>query len=191
MPLAFLAGDQDASSVELESASAQLAREAWRRPYRPGPWRVAAAAVTLLMAAYVLISAAIIAVAGTPSGAAATLSVGVLAIAFALRLLRMGIWVSSRGLRRVGLLTTQTLRWREIARVHTVQQPVKWLGTPRTVQGQAVEIERRHGEPLRPLVTDHNADFLARPAAFDRAADVLEAWAEENQTAPGHAAGHL
>jgi hypothetical protein len=50
------------------------------------------------------------------------------------------------------------------------------------VQGQAVEIEPHRGEALRPLVTDHSADFLGRPHAFDRAADVLEAWAAEHVT---------
>jgi hypothetical protein len=29
------------------------------------------------------------------------------------------------------------------------------------------------------LLTTHNADFLARPGSFDRAADSIEAWAAE------------
>ncbi|ONK10809.1 PH domain-containing protein [Streptomyces sp. MP131-18] len=180
MPLTFLAADHDSAGHAPEEALPHAEQDQWRRPYRPGPWRVAAAAVMLLIAAYMLISAMIIIMAGSPAGAGATLGAAVAAIVFALRLLRMGIWVSARGLRRVGLLRTRTLRWREITRVSTVQQPVKWLGTPRSVQGQALRIERRRGEPLRTLLTDHNADFLARPEAFDRAADVLEAWAAEH-----------
>ncbi|WP_049573467.1 hypothetical protein [Streptomyces sp. SBT349] len=181
MPLTFLAADRDFAGTPPQVALPHAEQDFWRRPYRPGPWRVAAAAVTLLIAAYLLISALIIVMAGSPAGAVATLVTAVVAIGFALRLLRMGIWVSPRGLRRVGLLWTQTLRWREVTRVSTVQQPVKWLGLPRSVQGQALLVERRKGEALRTLLTDHNADFLARPDAFDRAADVLEAWAAENR----------
>ncbi|MDT0341054.1 hypothetical protein [Streptomyces litchfieldiae] len=181
MPLTFLAADHDSAGAPSEIPLPHTEQDYWRRPYRPGPWRVAVAAVTLLVAAYLLISGVIIILAGSPTGAGATAVAAVLAIAFALRLLRIGIWVSPRGLRRVGLLRTQTLRWRDIARVCTVQQPVKWLGLPRSVQGQAVHIERRRGEALRTLLTDHSADFLARPEAFDRAADVLEAWAAERR----------
>jgi hypothetical protein len=153
----------------------------WRRPYRPGPWRVGIAALILLLASYILLSALIIALAGTPSGATATVAIAVLIIAFALRMLRIGVWVSPRGLRQVNLLTTSTVRWRDITRVSTVQQPVKWLGLPRSVQGQALLIERRRGGPMRTLLTDHNSDFLSRPEAFDRAADLIEAWAAQHR----------
>ncbi|WP_062206123.1 hypothetical protein [Streptomyces sp. NBRC 109706] len=179
MPLTFLSAEHDAQADATESPLPHGQQDYWRRPYRPGPWRVGGAAIALLLAAYVLISAVIIAVAGTPRGALATAVIALLGIVFALRLLRIGIWVSSRGVRRVGMFTTRTLRWREVTAVRTVQQPVKWLGLPRSVQGQAVEVERRRGGPLRTLLTDHNADFLTRPEAFERAADVLEAWADE------------
>lgn len=180
MPLNFLTADE-AGDVAAPEALSPDESSLWRRPYRPGPWRVGGAALTLLLAAYLLISALIIALAGGPTAATVTVVCAALAIAFALRVLRMGVWVSSRGLRRVGLLSTQTLRWREISAVHTAQQPVRWLGLPRSVQGQALQIERRRGEPLRPLITDHSADFLSRPDAFERAADVLEAWAAEHR----------
>jgi hypothetical protein len=55
---------------------------------------------------------------------------------------------------------------------------VRWLGLPRTVQGQALVAARPGGEPLT-LLTDHSADFLSRPEAFDRAADTVEAWGAE------------
>lgn len=181
MPLTFLSAEHDAQASPTDGPLPHGRPDHWRRPYRPGPWRVGGAAITLLLAAYLLISAMIIALAGPPTGASATAVCAVLAIAFALRLLRMGLWVSPRGLRRVGLVRTQTLRWREVAAVRTVQQPVRWLGLPRSVQGQAVEVQPRRGESLRPLVTDHNADFLGRAAAFERAADVLEAWAAEHR----------
>lgn len=92
------------------------------------------------------------------------------------------MWVSSHGLRQVGLLVTRTVPWGQVGAVRTVQQPVRWLGLPRTVQGQALVLVRRNrgAEAAVPLLTTHDADFLARHEAFDRAADTVEAWAAEN-----------
>ncbi|MGW7025231.1 phage holin family protein [Streptomyces decoyicus] len=182
MPLPFLTADRDLDLDAPAADSAALPHDEpdhWRRPYRPGPWRVGAAAVFLLLASFVLISAMIIAMAGSLPGAAACAVLGAVLIAFAVRLLRVGVWVNAHGLRQVNLLRTTTEPWSAIAAVRTRQEPVRWLGLPRTVQGQSLIIERTQGEPLRPLITDHNGDFLSRPEAFERAADVLEAWAAE------------
>ncbi|MDB1089733.1 hypothetical protein PJ985_19435 [Streptomyces sp. ACA25] len=181
MSLPFMTADHDSDGPDPDMPLPHAEPDRWRRPYRPGPWRVGLAALALLLAAYMLISGMIIALAGPVAGARATFVLAAVTLVLALRMLRVGIWVSPRGLRRVGLLSTRTLRWREITRVRTVQQPVKWLGLPRGVQGQALVIERRRGEPLRPLLTDHNSDFLTRPEAFERAADVIEAWAAEHR----------
>lgn len=180
MPLPFLTADRDLEEHAAESAALPHDEpDHWRRPYRPGPWRVGTAAVFLLLASFVLLSAMIIAMAGSLTGALVVVAVGALLIALALRLLRVGLWVSARGLRQVNLLRTTTEPWSAIASVQTRQQPVRWLGLPRTVQGQALIVERTRGEALRTLVTDHNSDFLSRPEAFERAADVLEAWAAQ------------
>ncbi|MEK2471343.1 hypothetical protein [Streptomyces noursei] len=181
MPLPFLTADR---ALQADGRADPVpppphGPDHWRRPYRPGPWRVGTAAVFLLLAAFVLFSTLIIALAGSPAGAAVCAAVGLVVIALALRLVRVGIWVSARGLRQVQLLRTTTLPWSAVAAVRTVQQPVRWLGWPRTVQGQALHVERVRTEPLRTLLTDHNADFLGRPRTFERAADVLEAWAAE------------
>ena len=161
MPLPFLTADrvfEAADDVPLPYDD----RDRWRRPYRPGPWRVGVAALALLLASFVLFALAL------------------LVIAAALRLLRMGVWVSARGLRHVGFLTTRTAPWAQVVSVRTVQQPVRWLGLPRTVQGQTLLLGRQ-GDPAGPvpLMTTHNADFVGRAEAFDRAADSVEAWAEE------------
>lgn len=180
MPLPFLTADRDLDTPAADSAALPHDEpDHWRRPYRPGPWRVGAAAVLLLLASFVLISAMIIAMAGSLPGAAACAVLGAVLIALAVRLLRVGVWVSAHGLRQVNLLRTATEPWSAIAAVRTRQEPVRWLGLPRTVQGQSLIIERTQGEPLRSLITDHNGDFLSRPEAFERAADVLEAWAAE------------
>ncbi|GAB3950828.1 hypothetical protein [Streptomyces sparsus] len=181
MPLPFLTAERelsapfDPSDEPLPHADPGY----WRRPYRPGPWRVAGAALLLLLAAYLLISAVVIALAGTLGGAGVCVGTAAVVVTLALRLLRVGIWVSSHGLRQVAFLRTVTLTWPQVAAVRTVQQPVRWMGLPRTVQGQALAVERTGGGTLRTLLTDHNADFLAKPEAFDRAADVLEAWAAD------------
>ncbi|HCA87680.1 MAG TPA: hypothetical protein DEQ61_20740 [Streptomyces sp.] len=177
MPLTFLTADR--AFEETADATTPDDQYRWRRPYRPGPYRVGAAAVLLLLASYLLFAAMIIALAGALPGAGVCVAAATGVIVLALRVLRMGAWVSAHGLRRVALLSTRTLSWDRLSVVHTVQQPVKWLGLPRTVQGQALLAEPVGGEDLRPVITDHNADFLGRSEAFDMAADAVEGWAAE------------
>ncbi|AOP49471.1 PH domain-containing protein [Streptomyces lydicus] len=190
MPLPFLTADRDLDDRAAETpALPHDEPDHWRRPYRPGPWRVGAAAVLLLLASFVLLSAMIIAMAGSLPGAGACALIGVLLTALAVRLVRVGVWVSAQGLRQVNLLRTTTTPWNALASVRTLQQPVRWLGLPRTVQGQALIVERAQGAPLRPLITDHSGDFLARPESFEQATDVLEAWASEHGVPQGRPGG--
>ncbi|MGW1162587.1 hypothetical protein ACWD5Q_29340 [Streptomyces sp. NPDC002513] len=181
MPLPFLTADRAFQQAADDTPLPYDDRDRWRRPYRPGPWRVGAAALLLLLASYVFFAAVIIAFTGAVSGAVTILAIGLVILAGALRLLRMGIWVSARGLRRVSFVATRTTPWERVVSVRTVQQPVRWLGLPRTVQGQALVLVRKDhaAEGLPPLLTTHGADFLARAQAFDRAADTVEAWAAE------------
>ncbi|MFJ6632961.1 hypothetical protein ACIQMR_16465 [Streptomyces sp. NPDC091376] len=180
MPLPFLTADRafDATDDDVALPFDDHDHDQWRRPYRPGPWRVGAAALILLLASFVLLAAMVIAFAGALPGAGVCIGIGALMICAALRLLRIGAWVSRHGLRRVAFFSTTTLSWARVKGLRTVQQPVRWLGLPRTVQGQALVLVREGDEPL-PLLTDHNADFLSRVEAFDRAADTIEAWGAE------------
>ncbi|MFD7918515.1 PH domain-containing protein [Streptomyces sp. NPDC059740] len=141
---------------------------------------MAGSALLLLLASFVLLSLVVVALARSATGAVVCGVVALLLLLLALRLLRVGVWVSSQGLRQVGLVRTRTLAWRRVADVRTVQQPVRWLALPRTVQGQALVVRTTAGEQLPPLLTDHNADFLGQPDSFGRASDVIEAWAEES-----------
>ncbi|MFJ9966875.1 hypothetical protein [Streptomyces avermitilis] len=181
MPLPFLTADRAFDEAADDLPLPYDDRDRWRRPYRPGPWRVGMAALLLLLASYVLAAAVVIALTGTASGAGVVLGIAAVVIACALRMLRMGVWVSARGVRRVGFLRTSSTPWEQVVAVRTVQQPVRWLGLPRTVQGQALVLVRgdRAPEDQPALLTTHGADFLARAAAFDRAADAVEAWASE------------
>lgn len=141
MPLPFLTADRafDATAENADDVALPFDdHDQWRRPYRPGPWRVGAAAMLLLLASFILLAAMIIAFAGAAPGAGVTLVLGLVVVACALRLLRIGTWVSKHGVRRVGFFTTVTVPWRRTAAVRTVQQPVRWLGLPRTVQGEAL-----------------------------------------------------
>lgn len=181
MSLSFLAADSGHDEYAADAALPHHVEDRWIRPYRPGPWRVAAAAMLLVLASYLLFAAVIMGLAGNGPGVALTVGAAVLVIIVALRLLRVGFWVSTRGLRQVGLFYTTTLPWNRVGSVRTAQQPVKWLGLPRTVQGQALVVSRAGGQLLRPLLTDHNADFLGRTEAFDQAADAIETWAAQLQ----------
>ncbi|MHC3475413.1 hypothetical protein ACYF6T_43050 [Streptomyces sp. 7R007] len=182
MPLPFLTADRAFDTAD-DVALPFDDRDRWRRPYRPGPWRVGVAALLLLLASFVLFAAVVIAFTASLSEAGVVFGITLAVIAGALRLLRMGVWVSARGVRHVGFFSTRTTRWDRVVAVRTVQQPVRWLGLPRTVQGQALLLVRRDraADAVPPLLTTHNADFLGRPDAFDRAADTVEAWAAENR----------
>ncbi|MFF9014393.1 hypothetical protein ACF09C_15670 [Streptomyces sp. NPDC014870] len=182
MPLPFLTADRAFDATD-DVALPFDDHDEWRRPYRPGPWRVGASALALLVASFVLFAAVIITAAGAVSGAAVTFGLAALIIGSALRMLRVGTWVSRHGVRRVGFFSTSTVAWARVTHVRTTQQPVRWLGLPRTVQGQALVLGRQGGEQLN-LLTDHNADFLSRVEAFDRAADTVEAWNAEYGVAP-------
>jgi len=155
------------------------AQDRWMRPYRPGPWRVAISALSLVLASYLLFAALIMTLADGVSSAGVVLPVAVLLIVAALRLLRVGVWLSGKGLRQVRYFATVTIPWGKVGTVRTAQQPVRVLGLPLSLQGQALVITRRGGKPLKPLLTDHNSDFLGRVEAFDIAADAIEGWAAE------------
>ncbi|WP_405978314.1 PH domain-containing protein [Streptomyces sp. NBC_00158] len=182
MPLPFLTADGVFDAHE-DEALPHVDPERWRRPYRPGPWRVAGASVLLLLAAFMLLATMIIAFAGTWTGAGIALAASLAVVGAALRILRSGVWVSPAGLRRVGFFGTRSVAWSQVEDVRKVQQPVRWLGLPRTVQGQALTVAAR-GKELPVLLTDHSADFLSRGEAFDRAAGQVEAWAEEYRGVP-------
>lgn len=184
MPLPFLTADgaldeRGTAAGTGQDGPAPRLDERWRRPYSPGPWRVAGAALLLVLASYLLFATVIVEAAGTGSGAVAMLTAGVLVVASTVRLLRVGVWVSRQGLRVVTPLRTTTLRWEQVGAVRTAQQPVRLLMLPRTVQGQALLMRRADGTALPSLLTDHSPDFLGRPESFDVTADLIESLAEE------------
>lgn len=107
MPLPFLTADRAFETAD-DIALPFDDRDRWRRPYRPGPWRVGAAALWLLLASFVLFAAVIIAFTAPAPEAAVVFGIALAAIVVALRLLRVGAWVSTRGLRQVSFFGTRT-----------------------------------------------------------------------------------
>ncbi|NYV76385.1 hypothetical protein, partial [Streptomyces sp. UH6] len=189
MPLPFLTADRAFDGETEDVVLPFHDRQRWRRPYRPGPHRVGLAALVLLLASFVLVAAVIIAATASVTGAWVWFGVALLLIAGALRGLRLGVWVSSAGLRHVRYFSTRTTAWSRVGTLRVVQQPVRWMGLPRTLQGQGLVLEARSGRGASSpadgpvvLLSTHNADFLGQPAAFDRAADTVEAWADEYRT---------
>ncbi|WP_329015821.1 hypothetical protein [Streptomyces sp. NBC_01601] len=184
MPLPFLTADRTFEAAD-ESSLPYDDRDRWRRPYRPGPWRVGGAALGLLFSSFVLFGAVLTALTGTTASAGVTFVLAAAIVLSALRVLRMGVWVSASGLRQVGFLLTRTVPWQRVVSLRTAQQPVRWLGLPRTVQGQALTLVREDRAPddTPPLLTTHSLDFLNRPAGFDLASDTIEAWAAEYRRA--------
>ncbi len=179
MSLPFLTTDgaHDESSPHPDAHDTSRPGEQWRRPYRPGPWRVGMVALLLVLTTYLLVAAMIVEIAGDGARAAVLAVLAVLVTGLAGRLLRVGLWVSGDGLRLVSVFRTRTLAWDAVGSVRTAQQPVRWLSLPRTVQGQALLISPDHGDDLPVLLTDHSPDFLGRPESFDLAADAIEDWA--------------
>lgn len=179
MPVPFLAaaGGRDESTHPADDALPPRDEDRWRRPYRPGSWRVGGATLLLMSASCLLVAGVIVAAAGDRASAEGCVVAAVLLIGWALRLLRAGTWVSPYGLRTIRLLRTRTLPWERVGWVRTAQQPVRLLGLPRMVQGQALVVRPADGgEPLVAM-TDHDPDFLGHPLAFDLAADAVEDWA--------------
>ena len=118
MPLPFLTADRAFATAD-DLALPFDDRDRWRRPYRPGPWRVGTAALLLLLASFVLFAAVAIALTASVSEAGVILGIALAVILGALRLLRVGVWVSGRGLRQVGFLSTRTAPWEQVVAVRT------------------------------------------------------------------------
>ena len=185
MPLPFLTADRafDAAAPRTSRCrSTTTTAGDVRTAPAPGASRLRPS--LLLLASFVLLAAMIIAFAGALPGTAVCLVLALGVILCALRLLRIGAWVSRHGVRRVGFFTTATVPWNRVIAIRTVQQPVRWLGFPRTVQGQALIARTPGGRgDGRRCSPTHNADFLTRGEAFDRAADTVEAWGDEYRRA--------
>ena len=63
------------------------------------------------------------------------------------RILRMGVYVSDRGVRVTGLLRSRTVPWPEVDRI-TVRDTRHSIGRLRVAGGMSVQLDPREGAPI-------------------------------------------
>jgi hypothetical protein len=158
----------------------------WVRPYRPGPFRLAAClaiVVVLLFATMVSLIAAYgsgsVLELGLRGVIAALVYVGLVWTVF--RAYLSGVWVTDEGVRVVRPWSTRAWRWGDIADVRSVPGSTRLLGTPVRVDGHVVVLVFSDGSDVETPLTDRSGDFLGRPEAYDMAATAVEGWLEQHR----------
>jgi hypothetical protein len=139
--------------------------DAWTRPYSPGTgrwivlgWEAASLAVLGWTTARLF----------DLTGRSAWIMVGVLAAVWLLgcwRILRMGVYVSSRGVRIRGLLRDRTLHWHHIRHIW-LHEAKHRLGPVEIPSGLTVLIERSDGSVVNTELWAQGVDFHSRPSVF-------------------------
>jgi hypothetical protein len=137
----------------------------WVRPYTPGTGRwlvIGWEAVALGLLARTTVG--LFGLAG-PGARALTVAIAVIWAVGVVRILRMGVYVSTDGVRIRGLLRTRTLRWRDIAfvRLHSACHRIGRWEIP---SGMTVLIERKDGSMVNTELWAQGVDFHRRPTVF-------------------------
>ena len=144
----------------------------WHRPYSPGPGRwfvVAWELFGLAFFGWATEGALRPSIGWTPRGT--VLLVLALFVAWVLasyRILRMGVYVSDRGVRILGLLGRRTVHWSEVERI-TVRETRHSIGRLRVAGGMSVQIDPRDGAPIETTLWAQGIDFAFRRHAFHAA----------------------
>ncbi len=139
--------------------------DAWTRPYSPGTGRwivLCWEAVSLAGLGWTTARLFDLTARSTEIMAA------VLALAFVLgswRIVRMGVYLSSRGVKVRGLLRDRTTRWDRISRIWLHEQKHK-LGPVEIPSGLTVLIEREDGTVVNTELWAQGVDFHSRPRLF-------------------------
>ncbi len=161
----------------------------WLRPYRPGPFRVAACLFLLALLMYLTV-VSLLAVYGSAAIPELALRIviagavyGVLVLA-AIRAYLSGVWVTDTGVRVVRPLSTRVWPWTAIADVRSVPGPTRLFGTRLRVTGHAVFLVLADGTDVETPLADRSADFLGRAEAYDMASSAVEGWLEQNRRRP-------
>jgi hypothetical protein len=139
--------------------------ETWERPYDPGPGRwlvIAWEAMALTLLAWTTIRQFALSGHGLTLVACALAALWVIG---AHRILRMGAYVGRTGVRIDGLLSSHTLRWRDVAHVR-LHRTTHRVGRWEIESGMTVLIERRDGRTLNTELWAEGVDFHARPKLF-------------------------
>ena len=156
----------------------------WVRPYRPGPFRWAAAVALLvllfwggLVAFALLTGATSIEDLGLRAVLAGLIYVGLAVLAA--RCFLAGVWVTDDAVQVRRLLSTRTWPWSEVADVRVLTGTAPLLGTPVRVSGRVSALVLSNGSDIVTPVGSGSPDFLGRAEAFTMAAEAVEGWFEQ------------
>lgn len=139
--------------------------DSWVRPYTPGNGRwlvIAWEAVALALLGWTSVDQFGLTGRGIRVLACAIAALWVIG---AWRILQMGAYVSTDGLRIRGLLRSRTMQWREVENVR-LHKATHRLGPWEIESGMTVLIERRDGTTVNTELWAQGVDFHSRPKVF-------------------------
>ena len=151
----------------------------WLRICGRGPWRWAFL-IALTAVVVVVVSAAGAATLAQPGLLTImfTIVIGVPLVALLARAWVAGTYVSDRGVKVSGVLTTVVIPWSDIDDIRT-SPGSRLLGLPLRVAGETVDIAWRGG--VAPThVESLSPDLWLRPQSFAAARDRLSTWLRES-----------
>lgn len=152
----------------------------WSRVCGRGPWRWA---FLLCCTALVItvVSAAVAAVLASPGLLTLMLSIVIALplIALLARAWVAGTYVSDRGIKVSGVLTTVVIPWSEVVAITPAPGSRLW-GLPWRARGQRIEIVWSQ-DVVATHVETASPDLWLRPQAFDAARDRLLTWLRETR----------
>jgi hypothetical protein len=104
----------------------------------------------------------------TPGIALLVLTLFAVWVVASYRILRMGVYVSDRGVRVLGLLGSRTVDWSEVDGI-TVRETRQSIVGLQVASGMSVQIEPRDGAPIETTLWAQGIDFAFRRHAFHAA----------------------
>jgi hypothetical protein len=161
----------------------------WQRPYPLCWWHYLVGVILAIgIATFIGVAAKGLSLVGTdPAKAVEILSIDIAFcgsfFALAWRLLTMGIYVGSFGLRYRGPIRTRIVPWSELKGVR--RGPLN-VGTSLTAPTGAVTIwiDRKQGDSIQTHVNNQGADYLGRRKAFDATFGAIARSVDEHLGSP-------
>ena len=158
----------------------QAVQGRWVRVCGRGPWRWAFL-VALTALVITIVSASVAASLAAPGLLTIMMSViiAVPLVALLARAWVAGTYVSDRGIKVSGVVTTVLIPWREVLSIGA-EGGSRLLGLPVRVQGKRVVIDWSE-ETTATHVETASPDLWLRPQAYDAARDRLATWLRETR----------
>ena len=139
--------------------------ESWERPYTPGVGRwlvIAWEGLALGLLAWTTVRQFEVTGHGIRAVACVLAAVWVVG---AWRIMQMGAYVGTDGVRIHGLVRSRTMRWRDVAHIR-LHKATHRLGPWEIESGMTVLIERRDGSTVNTELWAQGIDFHSRPKLF-------------------------